>query len=275
MTDDPIRARLPKPLYLEVLGASTHLGKTLMANRLRDAFTDMGVPVTLVRIESERVTAVTTDYDVWIPTEHFARAADLPGGVAGVLRPAFLALQPIAEVGGCMIVDWAGGLVGHRASMLAATALGRMLEKRGFETRAFVMTTNHPDRMAEAREVIEVSAKVAPEIPHTLVLNESHGSFDFVEGSMLSKRLSDLLQTQRGKRVLRMEKIHGDSLGHLAPAGMTLGGLLDQEPDLLAEMIGSDEITVTACLSHLAAWHQRTGAEVRAVLPFLEEVPGS
>lgn len=262
---------MSQPLFIEVCADATHQGKSTLAARIRDFLDDHGIPVSLVRIETSRVTGMH-HYDVTIPTENISLSEKAAGGVVSVLKPAYDLLPKVQAEGGAIIVDWAGGLGTTRLKILGAARLDEALERMGFRRVSFVLTTSVLERMEEAKKTILETRDYAPGFENVLVFSERAGNFEFPEGTRMAKLVKDLKQkVQRGLPTMTVPMIDGDALAHLAPAQLSIRELMSRDPAELAETLGSDIFTCSACVSYLAAYYQFTEMELKKLLPFRDE----
>jgi hypothetical protein len=225
----------PLPALLEVTADATHQGKTLVAHRLREHCEDAGIPVAVVRIESQRnvLPEMMRAGDVLIPSERFAAADSLPGGVAGVMRPAFVKVEEMARQGGVTIWDWAGGLGEHRLEIMVTTALSATLDRMGIRGVSVVVTTPVAACMAQARQILDRTAEVAPSMLRVLVLNANgrSGGFAFMDATE-ELGLLDAIETDASlAAVLHIPKVMGDSLAALRALKLGVRELIQIGPD--------------------------------------------
>src|SRR4051812_34294811 len=112
---------MPEYRYAEFVSTETDVGKSMLSTFTAHLLRQAGHKVILVRIESNALRSPLTD--IHIASEAFADADRLPGGEAAVLRPLYdvLAEAALDEERPTVLVDWAGGLSGHRAKIFAAT----------------------------------------------------------------------------------------------------------------------------------------------------------
>jgi hypothetical protein len=258
---------LERPGFYEVFADATHQGKTTFSKRLKDHLLDGGIDVILVRVESNRVVAETRDDAILIPTENFALAEQLPGGVVGVLAPVFERI-PNLKAGQALILDWAGGCGEHRLEAWAAAGIGEALAENGVAAMSFYITINVPDRMVEIREALAMSAQIAPELPRVLVLNERLGGFASIGRSKGAEAFKALMHEHGDRPVLKIPRIKGESFAHLQPLGMAMRDMVTLDHRQLAKTLHSQEFLVKACVSYIGAWYKKTREELLRALPF-------
>ncbi len=226
----------------------------------------------MVRIESSRIGHVALrDGDVFIATEEFARAEQAPGGIAGILRPALVAIRHVLEHGGAVIIDWPGGAAEHRQTFWASTGLDARLAKAGAHALSCVVTTAEPERLREARDAIARTRLIAPKTKIVLCLNDRAGRFPDRGDGTAGAALAQALDTHQGGIIVRIPKISGDSWAYVAATGMEMTKVLASDPDDVAKALGADEFLVTASIVHTQAWFDRTRAEVARLFPFREQ----
>lgn len=255
------------PMLIEVVSEATHMGKSTIIQCTRDHLDDIGVPNVMVRVETRRVAGVLRDGDISIATEDLAQVETTAGGIVGIVRPGLQELNRIAVQGGVVLWDWPGGFGQQRQEILLRANLDAILQKKGISALTLVMTTNVPERIAEAQRLLEVTAKIAPSFQRILIRNAYVGSFEFAADSAPSRSLvaAEAASTALG---FILPKIADVSLATLKPTGLSVRQIIDQDPESLAEQLGKDEFTMAACVTAVAAWYDRTGKELGKILPF-------
>ena len=259
--------------FIDVSADATGLGKSLIAGRLADHLMDCGLPVTYVRIESRRVTTGQRPDEVFIATEEIARSHLMPGGIVGVLAPAFDAAERLAvgDAPGAVVIDWAGGLGGHRLEALAASGIGDFLHVHGVVAISAVVTTAVVERLEEAASVLAATADYAPALQRLLVLNHRIGGFDAPATTPVGRATASLLAAHGASPVLEMPRIAGDSWAYLQSLGLSLGETVRLAAGDVAERLGCSTMLAHACLAHCAAWHTALGERLDR-LGFFREV---
>lgn len=263
------------PMFIDITADATHQGKSLFATRLRDHCEDAGIPVALVRIESQRLVdrEALRPGDVLVATEMIAQSDKMPGGIVGVMRPGFSKLEEMAALGGVTIWDWGGSLGSHRLEVLAATALDKTLARRSIHGVAVVVTTNVAACMAQARLILERTEQCAPGLRRVLVLNELGGAFAFPAGTEPEKLANGLTGHAGLTATVRLRRVAGESLAALQPLRLGVRDLIQTDTETVCRILGMDEFTATACLTHVAAWYEQSRAEVARILPFQDAGP--
>jgi hypothetical protein len=244
------------PRVIELSADGSHVGKSLLANRLRDFLRQAGCKTILVRIESRGIDQNLEPGDVFIATENFSRAGELPGGIVGVLKPFYAAIARARATGAVLVVDWASGLVRNRLEILTATRFDERLAAMNMSGLTLVVTSNATDRMAQAADHLALLAKVAPGLQRGLVLNCRDGDFDFATGSEQKRVLDTLLAAAAGGAVITIPQIRGGCWKICEQAGYTMPHAMREQPAELAGRLGVDEFTATACITEIEAWWQ-------------------
>ncbi|GAU82945.1 hypothetical protein BIWAKO_02868 [Bosea sp. BIWAKO-01] len=254
-------------MLIEAVSEATHMGKSTIVQRVRDYLDDIGVANVMVRVESRRLAGALRDGDVSIATEDLAQVETTPGGIVGIVKPGLQELNRIALEGGVVLWDWPGGFGQQRQEILLRANLDAILQKKGINALTLVMTTNVPERIAEAQRLLEVTDKIAPSFKRILVQNEYVGRFEFARDSAPWRSLmaSEAASTSRA---LTLSKIADVSLATLKPTGLSVRQIIDQDPEVLGELLGKDEFTMAACVTAVAAWYDRSGQELGKILPF-------
>jgi hypothetical protein len=244
------------PRVIELSADGSHVGKSLLANRLRDYLRQAGCKTILVRIESRGIDQKLEPGDVFIASENFSRAGELPGGIVGVLAPLYEAIARARATGAVLIVDWASGLVRNRLEILAATRFDERLAALNMSGLTLVVTSNATDRMAQATEHLALLAKVAPGLQRGLVLNCRDGDFDFAAGSEQKRVLDTLRAAAAGGAVITIPQIRGGCWKLCEEAGYTMVEAMRAEPPEVAGRLNIDQFTATACITEIEAWWQ-------------------
>jgi hypothetical protein len=256
--------RVILPSFLEFVAFGTGVGKSLLAAFAYWIYLQAGYQPTLVRIESR---AVRRDgADIVIDTEAFARAAQLPGGVAGVLQPLFSVLKSAQAERNAVIVDWGGGQSEHRNAAYAATRFGSTLAAMGIPAVTAIVTTAALDHMKQATENLATSALVAPEIRRVLVQNRHDGDFNFEPGSSVRATFDKMMEAAKGASIMKVADVDGESWKRCEDAHLTMAEVVALDIDELAQRINLDEFLATACQSQVAAWMTSTEQSMLRVL---------
>ncbi|MEW6449080.1 MAG: hypothetical protein AB1490_00380 [Pseudomonadota bacterium] len=258
------------PRVVEFTADATAAGKTLGALRMRYHLDELGVANTLVAIESRGVESYKTmrPGDVFIPTEDFSRAAELPGGLAGVLKPLYVAIELAAKAGSVIIIDWAGGHTQNRLEAFAATGFDQRLAELNMSGLSVIVTTSASDRMRQAAENLRRTAEIVPLMRRALLLNERQGSFAFQPGTAAAAAHADLLRAAEGASLLRFAAIRGESWQECEAAGLTLPAVKRATPSHVASKTRLDTFSAAACISEVAAWWLLTARALAPVFPF-------
>lgn len=258
------------PLWIEVVAEGTGIGKTMAAQRMRDQFDDRRVPNVMVRVESSRLPGALRSGDVSIATEELTRVETTPGGIVGIVSKGLQEISRIASEGGVVIWDWPGSFGALRQEILIRANLDAVLQKKGIAAFSFVVTTNLPERLAEAQRLLEVTAKIAPGFKRVLVRNCYVGPFTFANDSAPARSLA-AAEAASSLPSVTLPRIADTSLATLRPTGLSVREIIDQDPEVLAVGLGQDEFTTAACVSAVAAWYERSGREFGKILPFQPE----
>jgi hypothetical protein len=262
MTDSKKCIKLPS--FLEIAGHGTGLGKSLLATTAALVYRQAGYDVTMVRIESKLIKH--READIFIATENFAQAAALVGGLAGVVDPLFETFKTIKPGKSVVIVDWGGGQADHRAQIFVATRFGERLKAMGISATSVVVTTNAPNDMAQAAELLRTSATIAPDINRCLALNRRRGSFTFLDGSEQSRVNRRLRDEAKGARTFEVRAVGGESWKVCDEAGMSMPEVIESDLETLSARIAQNQFIAGACQIEVAAWYAATEAELLRVL---------
>lgn len=256
------------PDVVEVTADGTSMGKTVLAARLAHLYGEVGRKVTRIEIESSRRRGGPRDTgdSVFISLEEFANAGIRTAGLVGVLGPLFEAIMQIPKNGGAVVVDWAGGTVGHRLEVLAATNFDTTLAAMHLKARSIVMTTNSSEHMQQAEKHLQSLETIAPDLPRALALSGRAGPFDWPVGSEQRGHFDRLLTTAGEVPILRIPLAAGRALQVCADAGLDPTQALLMNFDELAARLGVHVFAATACATEIALWWQRTGTELRKAL---------
>jgi hypothetical protein len=262
---------LKPPLYLEVSAEKGGVGKSTIANRLRDHVQEAGIPVLMVRVDSKRALPTAAPGETVIHSEDFAGAADRIGGVAGVLAPIWEALEAAKATGSAVVVDWGAGLTDHRLEMMAATNLNALLAAAGIPAFGFVVTTRDVEVMKQAARNLSALAKVAPDMVRVLVQNAVGGSFRFDAGTMQGQVYHKILQpAAKGSPIIDLPLIGAQAYAPFQAAGISMREALSSDPRELAERIGKNIFITHAILGHLTMWWDESREGLNAAVRFPE-----
>jgi hypothetical protein len=255
---------------IEFSADATGVGKSLAALRTRYYFDARDVPNVLVSIETRGVEAYRKRRrgDLFIATEDFKRAQELPGGLVGVLRPLFDAIERAAKANAVVIIDWPGGQAQNRLQVLAATGFDQRLAELQVAGLSVVVTTCLSDRMRQAAANLVKTHEVAPSLQRALLLNERGGAFKFAAGSAPAAAYRELQRAAAGVPVVRFPAIEAESWQECEAAGFSLPGLIRATPAAIAERTRLDRFSAAACSAEVAAWWTLTEQSLTPVLPF-------
>jgi hypothetical protein len=247
---------LPAYRFIEFCSVASHVGKSMLADYTVQLLAQFGIPVKHVRIESKAARSRHADV-VHIDTENFAAAARLPGAEAAVLRPLFDIIEATAQDNArpVIVLDWGGGISTLRTQIYAATQFDAQLSELGMRGLSVVTTTSLTDRMAQARELIEQTRKVVPEIDVALLLNRRTGSFTFVDGTEEKRVFKDLVRVAKGLPILKIPAVAGESWQACEAAGLTMHEVVDMKAAALRQRFGSESrYLVSAFQMHVATF---------------------
>jgi hypothetical protein len=258
------------PRVIEFSADATGVGKTTAAWRLRHHCDRHGVKTMMVTIESRGVThsQAHRQQDVIIATEDFKRAAELPGGLAGVLQPLYDTIEKAAETDSVVIVDWAGGQAQARLEALAATQFDERLAELDLVGMAVIVTSCAVEKMVQASNNMLRTREVAPGLQRALLLNERWGDFKFIHGSAAAAAYKSLMKTAQDSSIIRFPSIAGESWQECQQAGLTMPQVINSKPSEIAAKTGMNRFTAAACRNEVAAWFIRTETSLNQVLPF-------
>jgi hypothetical protein len=258
-------SRVVLPRFLEFGAHASAVGKSLLAAFACALYRQHAYEPVLIRIESR---AVRRDgADILIDSEDFAQSSRLPGGVAGVLRPMFPALDRAAKNERvAVIMDWGGGLSDYRHQAFAATRFGERLSGMGIPGVSAIVTTSGADRMVQATENLRTSAIIAPQISRCLILNRRAGPFNFVSGSEQRATFEALQNVAEGVPIMKVDAVAGESWKMCDDSNLTMAEVIALDIPTLAARLREDEFIATACQTQVAAWWESTEAEMLRVL---------
>lgn len=260
---------IPAYRFLEFVSVASHVGKSTLADFTAQLLGQFGIPIKAIRIESKAARSRQSGDVVHIDTENFAAAARLPGAEAAVLRPVFEILEAAAldEARPVIVLDWGGGLSSLRAQIYAATQFDAQLVELGMRGLSVVTTTALSDRMAQARELIDLTRDIVPGIDVALALNRRTGNFGFVDGTEEKRVFRDLMKAAKGLPVIKVPAVAGESWQACQAAGLTMHEVIYMKPTTLRQRFGSESrYLVTAFQMHVAAFWKTAESEMLRVL---------
>jgi len=264
--------------FLEFVSVASHVGKSTLADFTAQLLGQFGVPIRFIRIESRAARSRQSGDVVHIDTENFAAAARLAGAEAAVLRPVFEIMEEAAldEARPVIVLDWGGGLSQLRAQIYAATQFDAQLSDLGMRGLSVVMTNSLTDRMAQARELIELTRDIVPGMDIALLLNRRTGNFGFVDGTEEKRVFRDLMKAAKGLPVIKMPAVAGESWQACAAAGLTMHEVINMEPAALRRRFGSENrCLVRAFQLHVATFWKVAESEMLQVLAGTDADPTS
>jgi 5-methylcytosine-specific restriction endonuclease McrA len=251
------------PNILEFCGHGTGLGKSLLATTAETLYRHHGYDVAMIRIESRQI--LHRGEHIAIPTENFARAATLVGGVSAVVEPVFAAVKSLkAGERRAVIIDWAGGHANHRSEIYAATRFGQRILARGLTTLSTVVTTNTSADMVHAASLLETSRQILPEAGLRLALNRRRGSFNFLSGSEQARAIA--LCHATGVPSFEIRAVGGECWKICDESGLTMSEVIRMDVDQLAERLRSDDFIAAAIQTEVAAWYSASLSELEKTL---------
>lgn len=254
------------PLLIEVVAQGSGIGKSLVSERIRDHLRELLYSTAFVKIESQRLDLALRPGDIHIASEEFARSGELVGGLVGVVKPLFAAIEKIGH-GRAIIVDWPSGLAQHRRNIVAATLLDHELKEAGVAHHVFIVTTKDLDRMREAQALVKSTAEDLPSARVVLVLNDHAGTFEFARGSIGAKIYDELVKAVGPDQILAVPLAAGLVLQTFAPLGRDLSAIEALPPREVAAKLGLDRYLTNASLTHLAAFTTATGVALSRFFP--------
>jgi hypothetical protein len=245
------------------------VGKTTIANRLRDHLRESESRVIMVRIESKRVLTTPAPDEIVIHSEDFADTGIRVGGVSGVLDPVYGAIEQIKVSGGAVVVDWGAGLTGLRLRMLAETGLDQLLAEDGITGVSVVVATREVDVMGQAARYLTSLRTAAPGLIPVLALNQLMGHFNITEetaGVQGKVFVETLMPAAQGLTTINLPRIGAEGWQPLQSAGLEMRDVLKIDPKVLAGRIGRSPLITRACISHVSDWWDVSRAELNKVL---------
>jgi len=269
---------VPAYRFLEFVSVASHVGKSTLADFTAQLLGQFDIPIKFIRIESKAARSRQSGDVVHIDTENFAAAARLPGAEAAVLRPVFEILEAAAlnDARPVIVLDWGGGLSSLRAQIYAATQFDAQLSELGMRGLSVVTTTALSDRMAQARELIELTRDIVPGIDVALLLNRRTGNFGFVDGTEEKRVFRDLMKAAKGLPVIKVPAVAGESWQACQAAGLTMHEVIYMKPAALRQRFGSESrYLVTAFQMLVAAFWKTTESEMLRVLAGADADPTS
>lgn len=269
---------VPAYRFLEFVSVASHVGKSTLADFTAQLLGQFGIPIKFIRIESKAARSRQSGDVVHIDTENFAAAARLAGAEAAVLRPVFEIMEEAAldEARPVIVLDWGGGLSQLRAQIYAATQFDAQLSELGMRGLSVVMTNSLTDRMAQARELIELTRDIVPGLDVALLLNRRTGNFGFVDGTEEKRVFRDLMKAAKGLPVIKVPAVAGESWQACQAAGLTMHEVINMEPAALRRRFGSENrCLVRAFQLHVAAFWKVAESEMLQVLAGTDADPTS
>jgi hypothetical protein len=256
------------PQVIELSADGTAVGKTTTAWRIRHYCDRYGIKTVLVAIESRgnRRAQAYRRSDIFIATEDFKRARELPGGLVGVLQPLFAAIEQAAKSDGIVIVDWAGGQAQARLEVLTASGFDQRLAELNMVGLSVIVTTSAVEKMRQAADNLTGTLEAAPGLQRVLLLNAHGGAFQFIPNTAAAAAYKALLKADTA--VIRFPSIEGESWQECQQAGLSMLAVIKSTPAELATKTRLDRFTAAACRAEIAAWYKLTDTALRQVLPF-------
>ncbi|MEY9464006.1 hypothetical protein [Bradyrhizobium ottawaense] len=277
-TSTAVTEFVPAYRFIEFVSVASHVGKSTLADFTKQLLAQFGIPIRFIRIESKAARSRQSGDVVHIDTENFAAAARLAGAEAAVLRPVFEIMEQAAldEARQVIVLDWGGGLSQLRAQIYAATQFDAQLSDLGMQGLSVVTTTALTDRMAQARELIELTQDIAPGLHIALALNRRNGAFGFVDGTEEKRVFRDLMKAAKGLPVIKVPAVAGESWQACQAAGLTMHEVINMEPAALRRRFGSENrCLVRAFQAHVAAFWMKAESEMLQVLAGTDADPTS
>jgi hypothetical protein len=260
---------------IEFCSIGSHVGKSMFATYTAALLRRVVcVDVVIVRIESKG--ARSKEADIHVNSEDFASSARLPGGEVALLRPVFDLLETVAqkEIRPVIVVDWGGGLAEHRAKIWASTRFDARLADFNMCGLSVVTTTSLVDRMRHARELVEQTRLITPDLDIALLLNRRVGGFTFVDGSEEARTFRDLQKAAKGVPVIKVPSITGETWQSCEAAGLSMTEVIDAELRPLQQRLGGESSFVAnAFQTQVAAWWDSTEREFLKVLGASDAAP--
>ncbi|MBR0751217.1 hypothetical protein JQ604_03400 [Bradyrhizobium jicamae] len=277
-TSTAVTEFVPAYRFIEFVSVASHVGKSTLADFTKQLLAQFGIPIRFIRIESKAARSRQSGDVVHIDTENFAAAARLAGAEAAVLRPVFEIMEQAAldEARQVIVLDWGGGLSQLRAQIYAATQFDAQLSDLGMQGLSVVTTTALTDRMAQARELIELTQDIAPGLHIALALNRRNGAFGFVDGTEEKRVFRDLMKAAKDLPVIKVPAVAGESWQACQAAGLTMHEVINMEPAALRRRFGSENrCLVRAFQAHVAAFWMKAESEMLQVLAGTDADPTS
>jgi hypothetical protein len=269
---------VPAYHFIEFCSVASHVGKSTFAEFTAQLLGQFAIPIKFIRIESRAARSRQSGDVVHIDTENFAAAAKLAGAEAAVLRPVFEIMEEAAldEARPVIVLDWGGGLSQLRAQIYAATQFDAQLSDLGMRGLSVIMTNSLTDRMAQARELIELTRDIVPCMDVALLLNRRAGGFGFVDGTEEKRVFRDLMKSAKGLPVIKVPAVAGESWQACQAAGLTMHEVINMEPAALRRRFGSENrCLVRAFQLHVAAFWKVAESEMLQVLAGANAAPTS
>lgn len=241
-------------IYFDVYGERGRIGKSTVANFLRDSCEMQDVPVQLVRIESRLAAPAVRDTDICLFTEDLEKASKLRGGVAAALDPLWRCIEASVPIGGVSIGDWPAGSGSLRARFFAATGIAALARDEAVRPVSIVVTTADASVMAQARDALGAIERTAPEFERVLVLNEFGGDFNFDHKSEQRARFDELLETAGGIPIVIVPLVEANSWDACRSAGMSMPEAMSTSTHALAARLDTSVMVARAIKTHISNW---------------------
>jgi hypothetical protein len=257
---------VPRIATVAVLGASTAMGKSTLADALASFFEAAGVAVHTVRIETARRKAEFPSYNTFIDLDSVKDAANMVGGEAALFDGVWRKIKLAIDGGHVVVIDGGAGAQRLLLDVAGPTGLAGLVAARGALCWVVVVTTPDPE---SARQAAALIADVQDRMPEARILLAVNHISPIPPGM-------DTQQARAFKAILdplAIPKIEipfagAQSLAAFADSQRTVREILRADEDQLTRWSKKGELASLSAQAHLAAWWGRIVDQLTKVWPF-------
>jgi hypothetical protein len=258
--------------YVEIVGERGRIGKSTIANRLRDHFEANGVRVRVVRVEGRKAAPPVRMGDVRVYVDDANE--ELVGGPAALFDPVWQAIMEMkASEGGAVIVDFMAGAEALRGKIHASSSLAKLLADHDVLATSLCVTTRDATVMKQALDTVKATKTIAPSFRRVLAKSELSGRFTPFPSASEQASLDEQLRAEKDVIELKFPLIQGMAWQLLEPTQSEMRVVLESSAHDLSAMCKCSELIAQACQNWVAAWWTATEEQLNLVWPFPATTP--